>query len=87
MYKFIKNDKWLYAAASYGAVRKAVQVNNAQVEIYDKKKNEHVVQPMLTTMKVVLTAWGAGMTVYGWPYFLVKDIYIISPYISNEHKC
>lgn len=71
---------WMVATMSYGAMRKIVQLRDAHVERYDKRKKEYVKMPMLTTSKAILTLFGAATTVYGWPYFLVKDVMELEMY-------
>jgi len=58
---------------AYGAVRKTIQVKDATIQHYDRRKSTYVHIPMLLTDKICLVAYSAMFSMYVWPIFVVQD--------------
>lgn len=69
---FNPSVRYCIAAATYGAVRKAVYLRDAKVNSRDYSCKEPV--PMLFTHKLAIVGVGSISAIYVWPYYLYNDM-------------
>ncbi len=62
----------------YGSIRKAMILKRGsdEIEYFDSYRNVLASRPMSKLTKVCLIGFGAMTAIYGWPYFVMKDLFI-----------
>ena len=67
-------DRYVVGVFSYGIVRKALQVQDATIECYDKDAKKKKRIPILWSDKIALTFLGGLTAVTVWPMYMYNDV-------------
>ncbi len=75
--------KYLVATLSYGLIRKGIQMRDATISHYDRRKNETIRIPVLLSDKVMVTGLSGIVSVYLWPIYMYNDLRKLEIDIKN----
>lgn len=81
--KFFTPTTYITATASYGFLRKFIEMKTATVRHYDPNTHEKIRVSVLTSDKLWISGVCGIVSIYGWPFYLYNDVKKIEIKMKN----